>query len=60
MEAREEVIVKQIKLTLANVKVPGTALQTSYINSQLLDPGEPGFAFGLRLRSSGFVLRTTP
>jgi hypothetical protein len=32
--------------------VPGTALHTFYTNSQLLDPGEPGF----RLRSASFAV----
>ena len=35
--------------------MPGTALQTYYINSQPFDPGEPGFA--LRLAASLFELR---
>jgi len=34
--------------------VPGTALQTSYTNSQLLDPGEHGFRLRLRLRRDSF------
>ena len=35
---------------MANIKVPGTALQTYYINGQPMDPGEPGFRLRLWLR----------